>query len=445
MSAGQSTDPDKAIPKSFSESHSHNAVPIHCHRTVLENGVVVLVVENPTADIVTARLFLGAGSLWEATHQAGLSHLVAAVLTKGTAQRSAREIAECVESVGASLGVDAATDYFMLGLKTVSADFTTIFALAGELLRSPSFPQVEVELERRLTLQSIRSQQEQPMTVAVNQLRQSMYQNHPYAQPGLGIEATVLQLNRLDLQHFHQTHFRPENLVISIAGRITLEQATALVNQVFGDWSVRSTVQPTLQLPAVSPQPQQRVTTQQTQQSIVMLGYLAPSVHSPDYAALKVLSTYLGNGLSSRLFVELREKRGLAYDVSAFYPTRFDTSHFGVYMGTAVENTNVALGSLQAEVNRLCQVPLLPEQLAVAKNKILGQYALGKQTNAQIAQVLGWYEILGLGVAYDLQFQADVAAVTAEAAYQAACQYFVPPYISLVGPESAVEVLKQTV
>jgi len=391
------------------------------------------VVENPVADIVSTRMFLRAGSLREAAGQAGLSHLVMAVLTKGTQQRSARQIAECVESVGASLSANAAPDYLVLSLKTVSADFTTLLPLVAELLRSPTFPEAEVELEQRLTLQAIRAQQEQPMTVATNQLRQAMYQDHPYAQSVLGMAATVAQLQQADLQHYHRTYFRPDNLVVSIAGRVTVEQVTAFVDQVFGDWQVLNPL-PALQLPRIAPRPQRRITCQQTQQTIVMLGYLAPSVQATDYPALKILSTYLGNGLSSRLFVELREKRGLAYDVSAFYPTRFATSHFGVYMGTAAENTQVALESLQAEIDRLRAALLSPDELKLAKNKILGQYALGKQTNAQIAQLLGWYEVLGLGVEYDLQFQSEIASVTAEAAQQVASQYFTAPHISLVGP-----------
>jgi len=411
-----------------------SSVPLPCQRIVLDNGLVVLVVENPVADIVAGRMFLRSGSLREVPEQAGLTHLLAAVLTKGTAQRSARAIAESVESVGASLSVDAATDYFALNLKTVSADFANILALAAELLRSPSFPEAEVELERRLTLQAILSQQEQPMAVAGEQLRQLMYHNHPYALPSLGTIATVSQLQQTDLLDYHQTYFRPDNLVISIAGRVTLAEVTTLVNQVFGDWQPPDIAPPLLQLPEVVPQPQQRLTIQQTQQAIVMLGYLAPSAWSADHAALKVLSTYLGSGLSSRLFIELREKRGLAYDVSAFYPTRFDTSYFVVYMGTAAENTQIALDSLEAEIDHLRQAPLTAEVLAVAKSKLLGQYALGKQTNAQIAQILGWYEILGLGITYDLQFQANVAAVTAETAYEAACHYFKASYQSLVGP-----------
>jgi zinc protease len=361
------------------------------HHATLDNGMKVLVVENPAADIIAARIFIRTGSRWESRTQAGLSQLVSAVLTKGTEQLSSLEIAERVESVGASLGADSSADYFLVSLKTVSADFADMLELVGQLLRSPTFPKEEVELEQRLTLQAIRSQQEQPFTVAFDQLRQVMYQNHPYALSGLGTEESVAQLKREDLQHYHQTYFRPDNLVISLVGRVEPSAAIALIEQVFGD-----------------------------------------------YTALKLLNTYLGSGLSSRLFVELREKRGLAYDVSAFYPTRLDTSQFVVYMGTAPENTAIALEGLHTEVDRLCHTLLSPAELQAAKNKLLGQYALGKQTNAQIAQIFGWYEILGLGVEFDWQFQQAVTEVDAETAQAIARQYLTEPYISLVGPAAAV-------
>ena len=106
-------------------------------------------------------------------------------------------------------------------------------------------------------------------------------------------------------------------------------------------------------------------------------------------------------GLSSRLFVELREKQGLAYDVSAFYPTRLGRSQFVAYIGTAPQNIPIALAGLQKELLRMTTTPLSEQELQVCKNKILGQYALGKQTNGQIAQAYGWYEVLGLGVAFD--------------------------------------------
>ncbi|MBD2086579.1 MULTISPECIES: pitrilysin family protein [unclassified Coleofasciculus] len=410
------------------------------HRSVLDNGIVLITVENPAADIIAGRIFARVGGRWEPREKAGLSHLLSTVLTKGTDRLSSLEIAEQVESVGASLGADAAADYFLLSLKTVSADFPEMLQLAGELLRSPSFPEAEVELERRLALQDIRSQQEQPFTIAFDQLRQAMYQNHPYGFSSLGTEATVSGLSRADLQHYHQTYFRPDNLVISIAGRLTPQDATDLVNQVFGDWQSGTTPLPTLSLPQITPEPISCATPQDTQQSIVMLGYVAPSVQETDYACLKLLNTYLGNGLSSRLFVELREKRGLAYDVSAFYPTRLETSQFVVYMGTAPENTAIAYEGLRTEVERLCTTQLSDRELQAAKNKLLGQYALGKQTNAQLAQVFGWYEILGLGIEFDTEFQEKVTSVTPEFIQKVASRYFTEPYVSLVGPAEKLDI-----
>lgn len=407
-------------------------------RTVLNNGIVVLVSENPAADIIAGRIFVRAGSCYENREQAGLAHLLSAVMTKGCDGLSSWEIAEKVESVGASLSADTSTDYFLLSLKTVTSDFAEILTLAGQLLRSPTFPEEQVELERRLALQDIRSQKEQPFTVAYDQMRQVMYQNHPYAMSVLGTETTISSITRADLVHFHQTYFRPDHVVISIAGRITTAAALPLVADVFGDWQPPAQPQPILDLPEIHIAPQQCLKPINTQQSIVMLGYMGPSVNSPDYPALKLLSTYLGNGLSSRLFVELREKRGLAYEVSAMYSTRLFPASFVVYMGTASENTSIALQGLQQEVELLCTAEVSASAFQAAKNKILGQYALGKQTNGQIAQIYGWYETLGLGIAFDQQFQELITSVSASEAMTIASRYLQKPYLSLVGQEEAI-------
>ena len=417
-------------------SNSTIAIP-NLHRSVLANGITLIVVENQAADIVSGRFFFkGAGTIIEQPAKAGLAHLVSAVITKGTKNLSALEIAEKIESIGAGLGTDASTDYFSLSLKTVSADFPPVLKLLAEIMRSPIFPESEVELERKLTLQGIRSQKEQPFNVAFNQLRQQMYPQHPYGISVLGTEASVGNLTRQDLQQYHQTYFRPDNLVISLSGRITQDWAIELISEVFGDWK-----KPELALPAatnVAPtsNPSQQEIIQDTQQSIVMLGYLGTKVNLEEYPVLKLISTYLGNGLSSRLFVELREKRGLAYDVSAFFPTRLNTAPFITYMGTAPTNTEIAIEGLSTEVARLTEEVLSESEIQGAKNKLLGQYALGKQTNGEIAQTYGWYETLGMGVEFDRTFQATIPPITPERVREVANKYLSQPYISIVRPEA---------
>jgi zinc protease len=417
-------------------SNSTLAIP-NLYRSVLANGITLIVVENQAADIISGRFFLkDAGTIIEKPEQSGLAHLVSEVITKGTENLSALEIAEKIESIGAGLGTDATTDYFSLSLKTVSADFPPMLKLLGEIMRSPIFPESEVELERKLTLQSIRSQKEQPFNIAFNQLRQQMYPQHPYGISVLGKEASVSSLTRNQLQQYHQTYFRPDNLVISLSGRITQTQGQDLIAGVFGDWEKPDQPLPISQLQSPILNPSQQEIIQDTQQSIVMLGYLGTKVNLEDYPVLKLINTYLGSGLSSRLFVELREKRGLAYDVSAFFPTRLDTSPFITYMGTAPSNTEIAIEGLSSEVARLTQVTLSESEIQGAKNKLLGQYALGKQTNSEIAQTYGWYETLGLGVEFDRTFQASILPITPEQVQQVANKYLSQPYLSIVKPEA---------
>ena len=412
-----------------------HATQQNIHRIILPNGITLLIVENQAADLVAGRFFFNhAGSIIENRVQAGISNLVASVITKGTRNLSALEIAEQVESIGASLGADAGTDYFLFSLKAVAGDFAPILKLLGEIIRFPSFPPEEVALERKLALQNIRSQKEQPFNVAFDALRNNIYGEHPYGVSVLGTEDTVSPLDQAALQQYHQTYLRPDHLTISISGRITKEETVRLVEEVFGDWQIPDSkigVEPPL---AISSQPSAEVIQQETQQSIIMLGYLGAAVNSADYPVLKLLSTYLGNGLSSRLFVELREKRGLAYDVSAFFPTRLEPAFFITYMGTAPENTEIAIALLQEEMARLTEIELSESELQGAKNKLLGQYALGKQTNSEIAQIYGWYESLGLGIDFDRQFQEFIAQVTAQQAKSVANKYLVNPYISVVKP-----------
>ena len=416
-----------------------NSTQQTAQRFTLDNGITLIVIENPTADIIASRLyFKNAGTRVESTSQAGVSHLLSTVITKGTENLKAAEIAEKIEAVGAGLNAESANDYFAMSLKTVSQDFSEMLQLVGEMIRFPSLPETEIELEQSLTLQNIIAQKEQPFNLAFNQLRSQMYPEHPYGTSVLGTEATVSSLTRADLKTYHETYFRPDQLIISIAGRITLKQAIEEVSAVFGDWKRPTTNFPTPTLPPLTPQPSEKFLSQNTQQTIIMLGYLSASIQNADYPVLKLINTYLGNGLSSRLFVELREKQGLAYDVSAFYPTRLEPSHFVTYIGTAPDNVEIALKGLKKEVQRLCEVQLTAEELQASKNKLLGQYALAKQSNGQLAQLYGWYETLNQGVEFDDRFQDMIAGVTSEEMQTVAQKYLqIEPYLSLVGSNSA--------
>ncbi|MGP0129318.1 MAG: M16 family metallopeptidase [cyanobacterium endosymbiont of Rhopalodia musculus] len=409
------------------------------HYLKLNNGITVILGENPAADLISGRIFLkNAGGLWEPREKTGLFHLLTTVITKGTDNLSSVEIAEAVESIGAILGANATADYLVIGVKTVSSDFQEMLALVGEILRVPIFPEAEVALEKKLIRQSIRSQQEQPLNIAFNQLRAAMYEEHPYGTSILGKEETVKNLTREDLQSYHQNYFRPDNLIISLSGVLNIDQAVSWVEKTFGDWPIPDDYLIIPTLPNLEVCPCEKFTFQETQQSIVMLGYLTAGVHSPDYPVLKLLSTYLGSGLSSRLSMELREKQGLAYEVSAIYPTHLNPSQFVVYMGTAAHNTSIAIEQLRQETERLSCQELTPKELQSTKNKLLGQYALSKQTNSEIANLYGRYETLGLGIEFDWKFKNQINQVTSKMIQTVSNKYLLSSYISVVGPNTVV-------
>ena len=414
-------------------------------RHVLANGLRILAAHNPAVDIAVVRLFLPCGSHWDPVGKGGLAHLMSEVLSKGTQRSSSEQIAAQVESLGAAIGTDVTADYFEISLKCIATDLEAMLRLMAEILLEPIFPESEVSRERDLTLQAIQSQQERPFSLAFDQLRQALFPAHAYALSPLGQQDSVQTLQRQDLVSFHASHMDPRQAVVAVIGPQSLTELQSQIEAVFSDWNAPphlsvNTPEDTGASLLITPVQESQIlkTAQDTQQSMVMLGSRGSAAGSPDYAPLKLLATYLGNGLSSRLFVELREKRGLAYEVSAFFATRRDPAPFVAYMGTAWSNTATALEGLQAELHRLTQIPLSADDLARTQRKVLGQYALGKQTNAQIAQVLGWYEILGLGAEFDQTYPVLIQAVTVEQLFEVAQRYLADPVVSLVGPEQAL-------
>ena len=406
------------------------------YRIQLKNGIRLLVIENPVADIISAQFFWRGGASAVGAAQAGLANLTASVLTKGTTSRNAEKIAEEVESMGALLGAECAPDYLSLHLKSIAGDFAHLFHLASDIIRNPTFPQSEVDREQQLVVQSIRSQQERPFSVAFAPLRKTLFGEHPYGYSLAGTTESVTAMTQGDLREFHCNCLRPEQLTLAICGRISPTAAEQLVKDALGDW-----IAP---IPAHPPHLPEFPTLvgantlrnqQPTQQTIIIIGFRAPSVYSTDWVALKLLAVHLGGGLSSRLFVQLREKQGLAYEVSASYSPRRYAGPFTAYIGTAPDTAEQALAGLQQEITRLLDKPLTEDELQLAKGKILGQYALSKQTNGQLAQLLGWYESLELGIECDRLYPELIQNLDAFELQQVAERHLCIPTVSVAGPD----------
>jgi zinc protease len=403
-------------------------------RAVLSNGVTVVLTANPSSDIVAGRLFIRPGTVGDPVGRSGLSNLMAALLTKGTHQRSAQNIAQQVESLGAGLGTEAHLDHVEVSWKTVTADFPVLLQLVAEIVRQPSFPPAQIELERKVILQNIRAQAERPLSLALQMLRANIYGAHPYGRLWLGSGAEVAAIEPADLLAHHHTYYRPDRTVISIAGRIEPAEVLAQLEAAWGDWQPAITDSPATTWPALQAPATKQFLSRSGQQAIVMVGHPAVAAQDPDYFPLRLIDTYLGSGLSSRLFVELREKRGLAYEVSSLFATRAERAVFAVYLGTSPENITVAIDGLRGELARLCLTRLTAEELNISQRKLLGKYTLNKQTNAQLAYLYGWYEALGLGWEFDRQLSQRIEAITTSQIEAVANRYFgEDPFLTVVG------------
>ncbi len=403
-------------------------------RLTLENGLRLVILPTALSEIVAVRIFWRGGASLETAQTQGLAHLIGVVLAKGTPDLNSQQIAGQIEQVGASLGIEVQDDYTVLSLSCLRPDFAHLLALVAQVIQHPTFPESEVALERRNTLLGIRSQQERPFTLAYNQLRQDLYgPDHPYGFLDLGTEETVTGLTLKQLENYHQGCCQPDRLVVCVASALDPGLIVDTVDQCFGSW--RGT-QP-FALPdlvcAARPVTHTHI-PQATEQILILLGYPVVGIHHPDYPVLKLITTYLGSGLSSRLFVELREKQGLAYEVSAFYPTLYGDGHFATYIGTAPHNLPVAEAGLRQEVKRLADTLLDPEEFHTAQTKILGQYALSKQSSAQIARTAGLYEIFDLGADYDHSYVKQLKKITRDQLQAVAQRYFGEPTVTLVGP-----------
>ncbi|MEN9253233.1 MAG: pitrilysin family protein [Thermostichales cyanobacterium BF3_bins_165] len=405
---------------------------LHPHVTRLDNGIRLLVVQDPLIPIMAVHMGFARGTTLIPANQAGLGSLFAAVLTKGTSRHGSQEIAQLLGDWGARLSVETGPDTTEILAKCVEEDFAALLELLAAMIQTPTFPPQEVEREQLLLLQAIRSRQEQILGSLYEKVCAHLYGDHPYAQPPLGTVETVQALSREDLIWCHRQICQPQDMVITVVGSLAGEQVVEVVERHFGSWDPEPRVQPSL--PAIMPvAPGRLLVPQDSQQTTIMLAYLGCGAGSVDFTPLSLLMHYLGNGLSSRLFVELREKQGLAYEVSAFLALRRHPAPFVVYLATAADNTQRALAGLEQEMALLCQEPIPAATWLRVQRQVVGQYMLSQQTHMQIAQRLGSYELLGLGHQFAQRYPQQIQQTTPQLAWEVAQKYLHNPTLALAG------------
>jgi predicted Zn-dependent peptidase len=399
----------------------------------LPNGLRVLVRENPVASVVAATLFVGVGSCHEAPEVNGVSALLGRVLLKGTRTRSALELAQLAEDAGGALESATDQEYSELRVRGLARHWRLLVDLLHDVATAPAFLPEEVERERQTLLAVIRGLEDQPFQVANRLLSRALHGDHPFGQPAAGTPATVERLGRAELVAHFERAFGPERMVLAISGQVSAADVLPEVERVFGTLPRRAGAA------AVHPPPRRPVTARvveprPTEQTQVLVGFLAPPIGHPDHVPLKVLNAVLGGGMSGRLFRTLRDEEGLAYSVGSFYPTRRDSSRVVVHIGTAPENLARAEAGIVRELGALQEAIVPADELARAKAYLTGAFDLDLRTNARQSFYLGFFELMGAGHAYAGRYPAAIEAVPGEAVQRVARTWLIEPATAVVGP-----------
>jgi len=411
----------------------------HWNQTTLPGGLPLIWQQRPGPDVVAARLWIRGGSSQDPQGQRGAHQLLAGLMTRGCGELDADALADLVEGRGAVLRSEASEDSLVVSLKCAAADASTLLPLLLTMVRDPHLRPEQLDLERQLNLQSLQRQREDPFQLAHDLLREQLYGQGPYGHDPLGVEAELANLDRDALLPL-LTGLGAAGALLVLTGSVDPE-----LTQQLGDtlasapWSTKAPeAGPSGQAPSGQGPGGFGPMEQDTEQLVVMLGSATVPLGHPDALALRVLQAHLGMGMSSRLFVVMREERGLAYDVGVHMPARMGATPFIWHLSSSADRAREACDCLLEEWQRMLETPLDPSALALAKAKYIGQDAMGRQTCGQIADrqalVLGH----GLGANYIEATLALAHQLTPDDLVGAAQRWLQQPALSVCGPGDAI-------
>ena len=422
----------------------NSAIPFPVPSFSLSGGLPVVARSRPGPEILAARLVIRGGSGADPLHRRGAHQLLAGTMTRGCGQLDADALADLVEGAGAALRAEAHEDSLVLGLKCAATDTPDLLPLLLAMARRPLLAPDQVALERQLNLQTLQRQKEDPYQLAHDQLLRQLYGEGPYGHDPLGVEGELKGISA-DLLADLAVGLGRQGAVLVLSGTLPDNLPSLLEDSLAGlPWATQLPLASTegATPPAWSGVPAAGANLmaleQDTEQLVLMLGCPTVPLGHPDALPLRLLQTHLGLGMSSRLFVVMREERGLAYDVGVSHPARCGAAPFVMHLSTSADRAEEATACLLEEWRRLLEEPLDGAALELARAKYVGQDAMGRQTCAQIAERLALVLSHGLPADHVERCLARAAELDGAALQQAARRWLPQASLSLVGPAPAL-------
>jgi zinc protease len=405
-------------------------------RDVLPNGMTILVREDPTAEVVAMSLQARGGTLLETADTAGITNLLARVMMRGTPRGNAVQIAERVEDLGGTLDASGEVETAEIRGTALARHWDALLTEIADVALHPTLPPSEIATEQALIVSQIQTRIDTPFPHAVDALMADLYGSHPYARHSLGRRQSVQALTREALLAHHAVLYRPDRLVLAVSGNVPARRVIAVAQRLFGKVTASGPA-PAHEIVAAAPRTEPRTVEAPAAQAQVLVAYLGPSSTDTDYAAVRVLAAVLGGGMSGRLFQELRERRGLAYSVTALSSYRTGPGYVLAYVGTAPANATTVVRGVLDEIARVRAEPVSEREVERAKAYLLGNVAMDRRTNARHAWYLAFFEVVGAGWDWADRYAHALQAVTADDVARVARRYLDTPTVVVLRPGSA--------
>jgi zinc protease len=414
--------PTGATPKSVATDKTSRDQPVQ--KFALANGLRLLVKEDHRLPFVEFRAVFQGGVLAETLANNGVTQLTGKMLLKGTARRSAEDIAREIESVGGSIDSYGGNNSFGVNAEVLSADFAKGLDLMADVLLQPTFPAEALERERQVQLAGIRAQKDHLLQSASLAMRRALFGECGYGLDASGNENSVQRIQVADVKAFHQRLTVPNNCVLAIYGDVKADEVRNAVKKAFGSWKAATI--PTSDFGLWTLDSIKRVTeTRDKKQAVLVIGFRGTTVRDADRYPLELLQEACSD-LGSRLFMRIREKLGLAYYVGAQNVLGLAPGYFAFYAGTEPDKANQVETELLNEAELLRAEGLSPEELKRAKAKIIGQRKIARQDLGGFAMTNALDELYGLGYAYTETEDPLYEAVTLDEVKAAARKYLRP-------------------
>ena len=361
--------------------------------TKLENGLRLITSSMPHTRSASIIFYIGAGARYEADSEAGISHFIEHLCFKGTQKRrTSKEISEAIEGVGGIINGGTDKEITTFWCMVASQHFSLALDVLVDLLRNPRFDAKDIDRERQVIIEEINMSLDSPRQRVDMLIDELLWPGQPLGRDVAGTKETVSAITRQQMLEFSATHYTPNNTVVSIAGQIEDKQVTDTIHKSLGDWNPRAV---SAGLPSKNSQNAARLNIEfrDTEQVHLCLGIPGLSLFHPDRFALDLMSIVLGEGMSSRLFTEIREKQGLAYDIHSYTDHLTDTGAVIIHAGVDPQRLEEALKAILHQLAHLKE-HISESELNKAKEMAKGRLLIGLENSRNVAAWFGAQAIL---------------------------------------------------